>query len=126
MAANSTTTTVDVPDDEVVAALHVIRRHAGLKRVVQVFVEAEIKEATGYRRLKDPGEIKVEELAAISRRFGVPLHIIAEGELATARFFKENPLNPGPGRGISPLSWIDRQPGQHVGTVHPLPRRKAG
>jgi DNA-binding phage protein len=99
MAAN-TTTTVEVADEEIIGALDVIRRHARLKKTVQVFTEAGVTEATGYRRLNDPGDIKLEELAAISRKFGVPLYIIAEGELATARWFKEKPSGPGPLGGL--------------------------
>lgn len=95
MAANPTT--VDLDDAEVIGALDVIRRHARLKKTAQVFTEAGIKEATAYRRLHHPTDLKVGELAAIAKRFGVPLHIIAEGELATARWFKENPSDHGPG-----------------------------
>lgn len=98
MAANHTTT-LEVADSEVVAALEVIRRHARLKNTVQVFIEAGVTSATGYRRLKKPGDIQLDELVAISDKFHVPLHVIAEGELATARWFKERPSDPGPSGG---------------------------
>lgn len=91
---SATTISAEVYDRELVGSLEVIRRANDLPNLVDVFVEAGINQATGYRRIKDPGDIKVEELAAIASRFDIPIHVIAEGELATLRYIKAPTLHP--------------------------------
>lgn len=80
--------------DLVKDSLVVIQRRSRLHKLVSVFTEAGIGEATGYRRIDRPEDIKVGELAAIARRFGPPVDVITAGDFATTawyRWFAEQP-----------------------------------
>lgn len=89
---------------EIVNVLALIQRRARLHRPVDVLIEAGISEGTGYRRLKDPREIKIGELESVEARFGIPVAVMLQGELAVMRWITENPgpLGPGPSAPVYP------------------------
>lgn len=116
-------------DLEVLQALDVIRRKSGLKNPVDLLIEAGLSPATAYRRIKNPGQLTLGELRTVSAHYDVPLHVLAEGELATLRWWQERrtpgPDGPGAPVGASEYAPRDSNPEPADSVIVPLTRRNA-
>lgn len=90
----------------ILGAIEIIRLHHRLSNLVDVFVEAGITSATGYRRIKKPGDITLAEMDSIALRWNVPTHVMAEGDIATFTWLKGRVTPDDPdGQDLTPRAW---------------------
>lgn len=129
-------TTVPAPEAvlasmELRNVLELLKHHHQFKNTVDVLISAGVPQGTAYRRLKNPQDLSVAELLAVSTRFSVPLEVLVAGPRPTMKWMLEHPAPSGDGPGAphpptgGPVSGESSSACTSLAQVIPFHRRPA-